>query len=783
MRKLQRSISKWLNWKTGVAVLAVLLIAALVLQFTVGWGQIIRWMFGTAGPSGGQTCLPTCETDDGKFLLISNNGMYTFAGQKIVAWITVPADWGSWELGIFDGDSGKDNAGNIRMVGGNWDDTTTEATYTLYADPAKLGGARCPAQLCPALQSWAGQSMPNNAWFNVTLGQNPAALSPNGKYYIYRLEVTQPVQSYGGNAFKLRSTGWLSTGRASLVNAEIAFVGQMANMNDLWLIYPNFQSFTNPGPSKYNGDWQWYFYVPTETKALEIWDGDFDRGSYDRSALDTDDPNTEGRPPWAGPDARDEGIGGAYMGLNGVGNPSDNNHFALARIGEPVWYEIINPNGFPIFQNGNPGNPNEPSGTEEWERYLLTSDTGRFPVPSAADSACDRIQPGMYHWDIHGLDLHNLVFIRTDYEVCPAGECPPPPWCDTECACPRTIGYWKNNFDKILNNKRGTQETRESLEWGLRNIALVSPLFRRGIDYCNPVPISDPTPMTLEEAHRILMRDKKNYPGCGNTTMLARALQQNLATWMNLATSKIGYNVTTTLSGIAGGYYEGSMWEALNYAQNIILYQRGDAMLLERAKDIADMINNGELNVDPEDRACDQYANVIPPAKQPPKHNDMPKQPKHPEPPAPVVGCDAPRTNQYNVESPTNNPFYGIKFEYQSGTEIRDGGFDEFRFILPADVVNNMTAIQLEAKAGEIVGQGTLQGCQFNTLSPCEQTLESNGFLFTFQGAVDNGDGTMTLIFHVRNMNGFGLSHATFGLPDGVVPSGPSGSYTSSVCP
>lgn len=775
-RKMQRSIGKWLNWKTGVGVLAVLLIAALILQFTIGWGEIIRSIFGTAGPEGGQTCLPTCNTgdqEDGRFLMISNSGEATFAGRRIVVWVTVPADWGTFELGIFDGDSGKDNNGNINLKGGNWDDTTTEATYTLYADPAKNG------LVGQQVAQWMGQSMPNNAWFNQTLNQDPRALTPDKKNYIYRLEVTQPIQSGGLNGFKLRSTGWMSAGRASLVNAELAFMGALMTMPDFNILYPQNQGLTKPGVSKYNGDWQWYFYLPTNTVTLEIWDGDFDRGSYNGFGLDTDDPNTVGKPSWASADTQDEGIGGTYLGNPGRGAPADNASKIYYRIGDPVWYEIVNPAGVPIFQNGNPGNPNEPSGTEEWEKYLITADTGQFPVPTAADAECSVLQPGMYHWDIHGLDLHNIAFIRTDYEVCPAGDCPPPPWCDTECSCPRTIGYWKNNVKKILEGKpKGIQETRESLEWALRNIALVSPLYRHGLNVANPVPISDPTPLTLEEANAILQK------AAGNT-MLDRALQQNLATWLNLGSSKIGYNVTTSLDGIAGGHYEGSMWDALNYAQNIILYQRGDAGLLERAKDIADMINNGALNGDPAERSCSDanYQQQFPPAKQPPKHQNMPKQPKHPEPPAPVVGCEPPRTNQYGVESPTNNPFYGIKFEYQSGTEIRDGGFDEFRYTLPADVVNGMTAIQLEAKAGEIVGQGTLDGCQFNAFTPCDRTLENNGFLFTFHGAVDNGDGTMTLTFTIQNMNGYGLSHATFGLPDGVVPSNPSGGYQSEVCP
>ncbi len=774
-RKMRRTIGKWLNWKTGTAVLAVLLIAVLVVQFTVGWGNIWGSLFGTAGPEGGQTCIPSCSETDGKFLSVAGQRMDSFAQSRIVLWVSVPADWPSFELGFFDGDSGKDNNGNVGgMWVGNWDETTDEIVYRLYADPVKNGSGTQP------IQEWRGnRDMPNNAWFNATLNNDPRALGPNQKWYYYRLECTRQGNSWGISAFKVRSTAWLTTGKADLVDASLSIVGMVGNENDLRVMYPNFQSYTNLGPSNYTGDWQLYFYVPTETVYLEMWDGDFDRGSWNNTALDNDDPNTEGVPPWAGSDAKPEGIGGWL----GKGSPADNYSWNVWRVGEPVWYQIVDPAGVPIHINGEPGNPMCPSGTEEWERFSITSDPGRYPVPNVADKFADRIQPGMYRWDIHGLDLHNTVWVRVNYEICSPEGCPPPPWCDTECSCPRTIGYWKNNVNKVLNNKKGTQETRESLEFALRNIALVSPLYRSGIDLCNPAPIGGTTPLTLEEANRILQRKANDYPGCDVNSMLARALQQNLATWLNLGSSKIGYNVTTTLNGIAGGYYEGSMWEALNYAQNIILYQRGDAGLLERAKDIADMINNGELNVDPEDRACDQYTNVIPPAKQPPRHNDMPKQPKHPEPPAPIVGCDVPRTNQYNVENPTNNPFYGIKFEYQSGTEIRDGGFDQFRFTLPADVVNGMTSIQLEAKAADIVGMATLDGCQFNGFTPCERAVESNGFIFTFQGAVDNGDGTLTLVFHVQNMNGFGLSHATFGLPDGVVPASPSGNYQSAVCP
>jgi hypothetical protein len=150
-----------------------------------------------------------------------------------------------------------------------------------------------------------------------------------------------------------------------------------------------------------------------------------------------------------------------------------------------------------------------------------------------------------------------------------------------------------------------------------------------------------------------------------------------------------------------------------------------------------------------------------------------------PEPPG---TCENPRVNTYNVENPTNNPFYGIKFEYQSGTEVKDGAYDEFEVVLPANVVTGMTSVQMEAKAGTNVGMATLEGCQFDQPQICGPVSDENGFFtFYFMGAEDNGDGTYTLTYRVENLTDRGLSHATVGLPEGVVPPSP-GSYQSEVC-
>ncbi|MBN1483585.1 MAG: hypothetical protein JXA37_02590 [Chloroflexia bacterium] len=747
MSKAQRQLRKLFNWKTGVGVLAVLLIVLIVGQIA-GW-----WPWAVTGtvfpnPPDGYTCLPTCSETDGKFLSMPGEDMASFGGEKAVVWIGVPDGNPSFEIGFFDGDSGKD------WATGNWDNTTTETTYTLYADPLKNGaGSEVVAQ-------WSSNDMPNNAWFNQVLNVGDNAKAPSGHYF-YRLELTRPVQGYGINALKLRSTGYLSTGQADLVDASFAIVGMLATGNDKATLYPNYQSYSNMGPSTYTGEWDFYFYLPTAEGTVEFWDGDFDRGSSTTTAADSDDPNTDGKPAWASPYAVDERAGGR-------GAPADDFVNLLYRRTPPVWYEIIDPAGQPIHTN------NEPSGTEEWERFVVSTD----PAVNA-DLHVSALQPGWYNWHIVGLDLHNTVWIRTNYEMAPIP--PPPVW--PEGSCPRTIGYWKNNVKKVLidGKTNGVQESRESLEQGLDNVAASSELFRSGVDLCAPAPIGNPVRLTDQEAHRILQRSKKDYPGCDENSMLARALQQNLATWLNLGTGKIGPNTVLSLN-TPSGLFEGTAWEALMEAQNIILYERDNAARLEYAKDIADYINNGLLGEEAEDSVCEDYAEVIPPDKQPPPYEDLPEAPAPPAPPPPVVGCDAPRVNTYGVENPTNNPFPGIKFEYQSGTEVKDGAWDLYRVTIPSGDAANLGSVQLEAKAGQdqVIADANLSGCDFDNFTPCEAEVESGGFIFSFQGAVDNGDGTMTLTFQVQNNTNHGISHVTIGLPNAIWG---GGNYQSEVCP
>lgn len=804
---MAKKLNRWLRSKEGKGVLmglaALVLVVVVAGQFLGWWAALGRLITGTVGspvatfpaPPGGYTCLPSCadgasKPQDGQFLIMSGGNMNSFGGATTVVWISVPGNYTSFELSIFDGDTGKNNAGNLDWKAGNWDNGTEESTYTLYPDPLRNGQGGAPIGVWMGNTAnptngpnWtaSGATMPNNSWYTLNIAVNDSAKGPAGHYF-YRLVVEHPGQSLGYNTFKLRSNAYLSTGQGDLVDANFGITGMLASPADIPYIYPQYQGVNNVGPSPYTGEWQFYLYLPNEEGTLEFWDGDFDFGSYecdpnnlDPTICNTPDPLTPGQlPEWADPSIT------VPQGTHAKGIPNDDFRTAAYRREPSVRYQIINPFGVPVYTN------QRPSGSEEWKRFVISSDPA-----TPAHYHVDKIGPGFYTWHIQGLDLHNFVWIRTNYmiaPICEDGPCtPPPPW--QEGTCPRTIGYWKNNVKKVLidNKPRGTQETRESLEWALRNVALASPLFRSGLNLAAPAPIANATPLTAQEANRILQRDRKDYPGADNNSMLARALQQNLATWLNLGSGKLGPTTVIRLEGISGGPFNGTVWEALQEAQNIILYGGN----MERAKDIADMINNGQLNTDPEGTlACQDYGTLIPPALQPPVYEEMPQGPL-PEvpdtvPPVPTPDpstCDL-RTNIYGVESPTNNPFYGIKFEYQSGTEIKNGDMDEFKFTVTAAEAAMMTAVQMEAKAANYVGVVTLEGCAFNEGLPCgEPVRDANGyFAFYFMGAQDNGDGTLTLVFQVQNLTDRGLSHATIGLPGGVIPSTPTGNYQSQVC-
>jgi hypothetical protein len=548
----------------------------------------------------------------------------------------------------------------------------------------------------------------------------------------------------------------------------------MAMTKDISIIYPQYQSSTDTGASIYTGEWKFYVYVPKTSQTLTIWDGDFDRGSSDQDTeADTNDLNAPGKPAWAGPFTVNQGRGGK-------GSPSDDSDSAVYKVSPAVMYNLIGPDGT-TYVNDNP------SGTKEWEKFEISTNAN-----VKAEYVVSQVKSGFYMLQILGLDLHNQAFLRTDREICdPVNGCGPCVWpgCSA-AACPRTIGYWKNNVLKayIQNRTYGVQESKETLDWALKAIVLQSPIYRNGLvasltdaNATKIAPIANAVPLTAQEANTILQKETKL-----GDSMLGRALQQNLAAWLNLASAKISDNATVTIN-VPSGNFTGTMMEALLKAQTIML----NGGNIEQAKDIADVINNGKINVDPEsnldasgNKVCTIYGTVIPDDQQPANPDAQPKAPDPQQPtpaPLPTVDPNAGVKNQYTVQNTTNDPFYGIKFTYVSGTEVKNSNYDEFKYTLTKAQVTAMTSVKIQAKAGQDEATMTLDNCQFTEALICGPVQsEDHLFSFSFVDATYNDDDTITLTFQIQVYSTSGLSQVTFDLPAGVVPISPvTGNYES----
>ena len=774
--------NRWIRTKQGLVAIAgtvaIALIAAVAGQQLGWWGGA-----GTAGlatppqvsfplptANGGYTCMPSCAANDGKFLIQAYGTLAGFGGTKQMLWVAVGGDQPSFKLGFFDGDNGLDNSGNPNAAGGNWDANTVEATFTLYADPLKDGAGRV------VVKTWKGNAdkLPNNAWIDYDLENNSEARGPSGHYF-YRLEIDNPAAPDGSgdgfDLYKVRSTGYLSAGSGS----SLGLIGGGALKNDWPLLNTGFADADNPGVSNYTGSWQFYLYVPAAPTKLEIWDGDFDRGSGPAQDPDTDDPNTQGKPAWAGPFTRDEGAGG-------TGNPADDSPIPAYRRSPAVIYSLTDPEG-QVYLN------DDPSGTEEWENFVLSANQADNP-----DLVVSRLQSGFYLLTIDGLDAKNAVWLHTNYPLCdPDSRCGPPVW--GEGVCPRTVGYWKNNFNWVYNLNRtvSVQESQGTLDWALRNIALASPIFRSGLNLSRPAAGANPTALTPQEANIILQRDQNNYPGEAKPyladwqSLQARALQQDLAAWLNLATGKISPAAWVVVNAPSGAF-EGTLIDAL-YTVDGIISSGGS---LEYAKDIVDTINNGQINVDPESNLdlagepiCTLYDQVLPADRQPPVLDKMPQAAASldqltaapaPEAPQCTVG------NAYNVENTASAPFNSLKFTFAAGAEVKDGGSDVFQYNLLKPAAASIAQMQVQAKTAAD-DRTLILSCDFTSPVGCDPLYDlDHKFGLQFLGAAENPDGTLTLKFQVWVFTGQGLSQVAFELPSGLTASEMGGAYTSQNC-
>lgn len=362
----------------------------------------MQWSFGmilggalallTAAPAAAAwKCLPTCDPTDGRFLAIAGAGFETLSPPELDLQIAVPAGSASFDVGIFDGDGGEyDPFGDF-----NWDAGVTALfSYSLYADPAANGTGLVPVDLAPGQPTVLSPALPDNQWTDFTVATGPAALSPSGNYfYVLKVRLLDPTQ-VTLNSFKVRSSSILSGMTLDPVERPFSYVAPWTSFTDIAIIYPNYPDAL---PTTYDGSFRFYFDVPVSQDQIDLWDGDFDRGKFDLTDQDTDDPDTPGAPflpTWSTPDTVPEGVA---VGGTGTGSPADDTDpdgFGVYILREPsVRYELTLPGGT-VLANENP------SGNQEWERFAVSA-----------------VPPGVYKLDILGVDMLNLNALLLPFRV------------------------------------------------------------------------------------------------------------------------------------------------------------------------------------------------------------------------------------------------------------------------------------------------------------------------------------------------------------------------------
>jgi hypothetical protein len=315
--------------------------------------------------SGTYEGIPSADPDDGKFVLIAGSGHQTIAGTEVVAYIGIPANESTFEVGIFDGETG-----------GYWDfDGPGTTSFTLYTDPLKNGTTS------NVLASWTSDDCADDDWYDQNFTVSSDAQAPSGNYF-YRLVVEWQgsIPDTGLNDFKVRTTAQISLAAGH----EFGFAGGPQNLG----YDPDF------GPENtYDGHWCYNFYIPIETSRVVFRDGDAD------IIYDNDDPNT---PPPEG---------------DNDGNPPDDNYLSWGdqvRVSPNIYVVVTDPDGN-VYQNSNP------SGQGEWELFTI----GNFADDDY--SVGYTLSAGLWQYEVKGMDAHNANFLETTYEIFVCGATPPLP--------------------------------------------------------------------------------------------------------------------------------------------------------------------------------------------------------------------------------------------------------------------------------------------------------------------------------------------------------------------
>ncbi|HEV7667676.1 MAG TPA: SdrD B-like domain-containing protein, partial [Thermoanaerobaculia bacterium] len=373
---------------------------------------------------------PTQDATDGRFMGFGCAGIATFE-QNVAISMAAPAATSTFDLNIFDGDTGKPDGSLLP----HWDAGTRQLIFSLYADPLRTGST-APANL---IGSWAGNAanptsgplwtssatfMPDNAWWAVTVTNAPISQAPSGNYFynlVISLDGTCGIGEILESNIKVAASNPMT-----FRTPQFGLVGGFRQIfNDGPILYPG-PVFPPLGgflsaPTTYDGTFEFYFSLPGGTTELRLFDGDFDFGTDSTVGVpsgvfldpceDEDDPDTPSDYsgfPFSTTGANPEGV-------QGPGAPPDDNNFDAFRRGEPddpnrigcVRYEVQDPLGN-VYHNDNP------SGSFEWEQFLIATADSPFVGDADYVAGGATLPGGVWKVRIVGLDLANLNFWFAD---------------------------------------------------------------------------------------------------------------------------------------------------------------------------------------------------------------------------------------------------------------------------------------------------------------------------------------------------------------------------------
>ena len=167
-------------------------------------------------------CFPSCQPDDGRFLVITGSGLSSLAAVPTKVRFEPHRLGKPFVISVFDGDMRRDTGTNYWDYGNVYYGQDTWTRFTLSPCP----DLSC-AQLGAPIATATCGDMPDNAWYTFRVaGDHPA--------YILTAELDDPdVLAF--NQFKLRTTGHLLLTRDE---QPFAFEAGLLSTPDLLTVFP-----------------------------------------------------------------------------------------------------------------------------------------------------------------------------------------------------------------------------------------------------------------------------------------------------------------------------------------------------------------------------------------------------------------------------------------------------------------------------------------------------------------------------------------------------------------